>query len=63
MQSQEKKSPTDPPSVRRLVNQLKQKKEVLLHSRPRRIFIALFDNHSPSPQSYCSLDLRSFQGS
>ncbi|KAF3534117.1 hypothetical protein DY000_02037722 [Brassica cretica] len=31
MQSQEKKSPTDPPSVRRLVNQLKQEKDVLLN--------------------------------
>ncbi|KAL0695364.1 hypothetical protein Bca4012_062544 [Brassica carinata] len=34
MQIQEKKAPTDPPSVRRLVNQLKQQKEVLLQDKP-----------------------------
>ena len=34
MQIQEKKPPTDPPSVRRLVNQLKQQKEVLLQDKP-----------------------------
>lgn len=34
MQTQEKKAPADPPSVRRLVNQLKQQKDVLLQDKP-----------------------------